>query len=71
MIIGALNWGLVGAFHVDLVVDIFRMRFGETSPATSVIYILVGIAGLYQLITWSMRGARTRIDTGADRLRTQ
>ena len=31
VIIGALNWGLAGAFHLDLVAAVFGMKFGETS----------------------------------------
>ena len=52
VMIGALNWGLAGVFHLDLVATIFGMRFGETSGASSVVYGLVGLAGLYQALTW-------------------
>jgi uncharacterized protein len=52
VIIGALNWGLAGAFHLDLVAAVFGMRFGETSALSTVVYSLVGIAGLYQALTW-------------------
>ena len=52
VIIGALNWALVGAFHLDLVAAIFGMKFGETSALSSVIYLLVGLSGLYQALTW-------------------
>lgn len=52
VIVGALNWGLVGVFHLDLVAAIFGMRFGETSPLTSVVYSLVALSGLYQALTW-------------------
>ena len=38
VVIGALNWGLVGAFHFDLVAAVFGMRSGETSALTSVVY---------------------------------
>ena len=31
VIIGALNWGLAGVFHLDLVATVFGMKFGETS----------------------------------------
>ena len=30
VIIGALNWGLAGVFHLDLVATFFGMKFGET-----------------------------------------
>jgi uncharacterized membrane protein YuzA (DUF378 family) len=52
VIIGALNWGLAGAFHLDLVAALFGMRFGETSAVTTVVYSLVALAGLYQALTW-------------------
>jgi uncharacterized protein len=52
VIIGALNWGLAGAFHLDLVAAVFGMKFGETSALSSVVYSLVGLAGLYQALTW-------------------
>jgi uncharacterized membrane protein YuzA (DUF378 family) len=52
VIIGALNWGLAGAFHLDLVAAVFGMRFGETSALSTVVYSLVGLAGLYQALTW-------------------
>lgn len=42
---GALNWGLVGAFKLDLVSTILG-----TSPAlVQLLYVLIGLAGLYQL----------------------
>jgi uncharacterized membrane protein YuzA (DUF378 family) len=50
--IGALNWGLAGAFHLDLVATVFGMKFGETSALSTVVYSLVGLAGLYQALTW-------------------
>jgi len=52
VMIGALNWGLAGLFHLDLVAAVFGMRFGETSSVSSVIYGLVGLSGLYQALTW-------------------
>jgi len=52
VIIGALNWGLAGVFHVDLVAAVFGMKFGETSALSSVVYGLVGLSGLYQALTW-------------------
>lgn len=52
VIIGALNWGLAGAFHLDLVAALFGMKFGETSTMSTVAYSLVGAAGIYQALTW-------------------
>ncbi len=52
VIIGALNWGLAGTIHLDLVAALFGMKFGETSAPSTVVYSLVGLAGLYQALTW-------------------
>jgi uncharacterized membrane protein YuzA (DUF378 family) len=53
LIVGALNWGLVGVARFDLVAALFGMQFGETSVLTSVIYGLVGLAGLYRAVAWN------------------
>jgi hypothetical protein len=52
VIVGALNWGLAGAFHLDLVAAVFGMKFGETNAASSAVYVLVALSGLYQALTW-------------------
>jgi uncharacterized membrane protein YuzA (DUF378 family) len=52
LVIGGLNWGLVGAARFDLVAVIFGMHFGETSVLSSVVYLLVGLSALYQAISW-------------------
>jgi uncharacterized membrane protein YuzA (DUF378 family) len=52
VVIGALNWGFVGIFHFDLVATIVGRHFGETTPISSAIYILVGLAGVYQGLSW-------------------
>ncbi len=46
VIIGALNWLLVGLFKYDLVAAIFG---GQASLWSRIIYALVGIAGLYSI----------------------
>lgn len=45
VIVGALNWLLVGAFRFDLVAAIF----GNMTFVSRVVYSLVGLAGLYCL----------------------
>jgi uncharacterized protein len=45
IIIGGINWGLVGAFNFNLVAAIF----GDQTMASRVVYILVGLAALYCL----------------------
>jgi uncharacterized protein len=52
LVVGALNWGLVGVAQFDLVAALFGMRFGETSAVTSVIYALVGVSGMYRAVVW-------------------
>lgn len=48
LVIGGLNWGLVGFFDFNLVGTIF----GEMSAFTRLIYSLVGISALYQIFQW-------------------
>lgn len=45
VIIGAVNWGLIGFFGFDLVAAIF----GDMSLISRIIYGLVGICGLYAI----------------------
>ena len=45
VVIGALNWGLVGLFDYNLVDAIF----GEMSGVSRVVYVLVGLSALYML----------------------
>lgn len=49
IIVGGVNWGLVGAFEFDLVAALF----GRGSGLTRLVYILVGLSALYQLIPFS------------------
>ena len=53
LIVGAINWGLVGLARFDLVAALFGMQFGETSALTSVIYGLVGLAGVYRAVAFN------------------
>lgn len=45
ILIGAINWGLIGFFRFDLVAALF----GTMSPISRLVYSLVGLAGLYGL----------------------
>ncbi len=57
MIIGGLNWGLVGLADFNLV----EALFGEMSALSRVIYVLVGLASLYgifMVMRWSAHQAR-------------
>lgn len=46
VIIGAINWGLIGFFQFDLVAAIFG---GQDTALARIVYGLVGLAGLYCL----------------------
>ena len=46
LIVGGLNWGLVGLFGCDLVAAIF----GAMSPLSRVVYVLVGVSALWQIV---------------------
>jgi hypothetical protein len=48
LVVGGLNWGLVGALNFDLVAALF----GEMSALSRVVYVLVGVAALYQGLQW-------------------
>jgi len=43
VVVGALNWALVGLFSYDIVAAIF----GNLSPLSRVIYVIIGAAGVY------------------------
>ena len=44
-VIGAVNWGLIGLFRLDLV----ALIFGQMSWISRIIYVIVGICGIYLL----------------------
>ena len=50
VIVGALNWGLVGIARFDLVAALFGMSFGQVSGITSVLYTAVGLSAVYQAL---------------------
>lgn len=52
LVVGGLNWGLVGIAHFDLVAIIFGMKFGQTNLLSSSVYGLVGLAALYQALSF-------------------
>ncbi len=53
VIVGGLNWGLVGVLNFDLVATIF----GEMSSLSRIVYALVGVSAIY-LATQVMNLAR-------------
>jgi uncharacterized protein len=48
LVIGGLNWGLVGIAQFDLVATLF----GDMSALSRAVYALVGFSALYQAMQW-------------------
>ena len=49
LVIGGLNWGLVGLFQFDLVATLFG---GSDAALARIVYSLVGFSAIYQGLTW-------------------
>ena len=47
VIVGGLNWGLVGLFQFDLVATLFG---GQSAALARIVYVLVGASALWQLM---------------------
>lgn len=61
IIIGALNWGLVGLFELDLVAYLL----GDMSLATRIIYSVIGISALLGLLfCWMFNDSSDNNDCG-------
>ena len=58
VIVGAVNWGLIGFFKFDLV----NFLFGNMSWVSRVVYALVGLAGLYLLSLYGRVDSMGRIE---------
>ena len=55
VIVGAVNWLLIGIAQFDVVATMTGDTFGETNPISSIVYILVGLSGialLPTLVSW-------------------
>lgn len=51
ILVGAINWGLVGLFGFDLVATVF----GDMTVLSRLVYVLVGAAGVYEAFAvWSL-----------------
>ena len=57
LVVGGLNWGLVGTTGFDLV----RAIFGDMTLLSRVVYTLVGAAAIYQLLTIRSAPARSTV----------
>ncbi len=53
LVVGGLNWGLVGMFDFNLVATLFG-----TSLVATIVYVLVGLSALYQVL--SLKGIQRR-----------
>ncbi len=56
IIIGGVNWGLVGLADIDLVSAIFGEGAAETARSSTfsrIVYVLVGLSALWQLVPLS------------------
>lgn len=62
VVVGALNWLLVGLLEFDLVATITGDEFGEVNILSRIIYVLVGLAGMYCLTLLGRMGS-ARSDT--------
>ena len=54
IIIGGLNWGLIGFFDYDLVASIF----GSMTTVSRVVYVVVGISAVYLIIESLIKSGR-------------
>jgi hypothetical protein len=48
LVVGGLNWGLVGLFSFDLVATLF----GDMTAPSRIVYGLVGLGAVYQAVQW-------------------
>ena len=48
LVVGGLNWGIVGLTGSDLV----GALFGPLSPMSRAVYVVVGLAAVYQAVQW-------------------
>ena len=58
VIVGGINWGLVGLAQFDLVAAIFG---GQDAPLARLVYILVGLSALWQLIPLFRSGSHGEV----------
>jgi len=61
IIVGALNWGLIGIFQFDAIAAIFG---GMSNVVSRLLYTLVGLAGIWGISLLFRRDRRVRDHTG-------
>ena len=62
MIVGALNWLLIGIFRFNLVTWVF----GSSSVITAILYVLVGLGGIWGIVMLFQRNVRKTELHGAE-----
>lgn len=62
ILVGALNWGLVGLFGFDLVAALF----GEMTIFSRIVYALVGVAAVYDIVSLPAISRRWHIQVHAE-----
>lgn len=65
VMVGGINWGLVGAFNFNLVAAIF----GDQTTLSRLVYVLVGLSALWQIVPFlrSLRTGQVRAETNMSR----
>jgi len=58
LIVGGLNWGLVGAVQFDLVATLFG---GQDALLARVVYMLVGLSALWQIVALARPASRAPV----------
>ena len=64
LVIGGLNWGLVGAARFDLVATLF----GNMTVLSQIVYVVVGMAAIYQALQWKSIQRRWSVSARAVRV---
>ena len=57
MIVGGINWGLIGLFNIDLVASLF----GQMTVVSRAVYALVGVAAIYGIVLAIKQGNNGRL----------
>ena len=64
VIVGGINWGLVGAFQFDLVAALFG---GQDAMLARLVYLLVGLSALWQIMPLVRAGSAGEVRAQASR----
>lgn len=64
VIVGGINWGLVGAAQFDLVATLFG---GQDAPLARLVYVLVGLSAVWQILALVRGGSAGELRAGVRR----